>query len=93
MLLYNNVWRRMLPGMQDIGIKCQEKRKAKRWTQATAALHSGVHRTVISQIENGLYSGSLKVLTLYLNALELKLSVQSAGIPQLDELEALFNDD
>jgi transcriptional regulator with XRE-family HTH domain len=56
-------------------------------------LHSGVHRTVISQIENGLYSGSLKVLTLYLNTLELKLSVQSAGIPQLDELEELFNDD
>ncbi|MGK3127674.1 helix-turn-helix transcriptional regulator [Pantoea sp. C8B4] len=73
--------------------KVPGKRKAKRWTQATAALHSGVHRTVISQIENGLYSGSLKVLTLYLNALELKLSVQSAGIPQLDELEALFNDD
>lgn len=83
----------MLPGMQDIGRKCQEKRKAKKWTQAIASLHSGVHRTVISQIENGLYSGSLKVLTLYLNALELKLSVQSAGIPQLDELEALFNDD
>ena len=83
----------MLPGMQEIGRKCQEKRKAKRWTQAKAALHSGVHRTVISQIENGLYSGSLKVLTLYLNTLELKLSVQSAGIPQLDELEELFNDD
>lgn len=83
----------MLPGMQEIGRKCQEKRKAKKWTQAIASLHSGVHRTVISQIENGLYSGSLKVLTLYLNALELKLSVQSAGIPQLDELEALFNDD
>ncbi|MCA1174971.1 MULTISPECIES: helix-turn-helix domain-containing protein [unclassified Pantoea] len=83
----------MLPGMQDIGRKCQEKRKAKKWTQAIASLHSGVHRTVISQIENGLYSGSLKVLTLYLNALELKLSVQSAGIPQLDELEALFNDE
>jgi transcriptional regulator with XRE-family HTH domain len=83
----------MLQGMQEIGRKCQEKRKAKKWTQAIASLHSGVHRTVISQIENGLYSGSLKVLTLYLNALELKLSVQSAGIPQLDELEALFNDD
>ncbi len=83
----------MLPGMQDIGRKCQEKRKTKKWTQAIASSHSGVHRTVISQIENGLYSGSLKVLTLYLNALELKLSVQSAGIPQLDELEALFNDD
>ncbi|MDF7627866.1 helix-turn-helix transcriptional regulator [Erwiniaceae bacterium L1_55_4] len=79
--------------MQDIGRKCQEKRKAKRWTQAKAALHSGVHRTVISQIENGHYSGSLKALTFYLNALGLKLSVQSVGTPQLDELEALFSDD
>ncbi|MGK3115433.1 helix-turn-helix domain-containing protein [Candidatus Pantoea formicae] len=83
----------MLPGMLEIGQKCQEKRKAKGWTQSTAATHAGIHRTVISQIENGLYSGSLKALTLYLNALEMKLSVQSAGMPQLDELEALFNDD
>jgi transcriptional regulator with XRE-family HTH domain len=78
--------------MQAIGAKCQEKRKAKGWTQATAASRAGIHRTVISQIENGQYSGSLKALTLYLNAIELMLTVQSAGLPQLDELEALFDD-
>lgn len=83
----------MLPGMLEIGKKCQEKRKAKGWTQSTAGTYAGVHRSVISQIENGLYSGSLKALTLYLNALEMRLAVQSAGMPQLDELEALFNDD
>lgn len=82
----------MLPGMQAIGIKCQERRKAKGWTQAAAASRAGVHRTVISQIENGQYSGSLKALTLYLNAIELILSVQSSGLPQLDELETLFDD-
>lgn len=83
----------MLPGMREIGKKCQEKRKANGWTQATAGTYAGIHRTVISQIENGHYSGSLKVLTLYLNTLGLKLTVQSAGIPQLDELKALFSDD
>jgi transcriptional regulator with XRE-family HTH domain len=83
----------MLPGMQAIGVKCQERRKAKGWTQATAATRAGIHRTVISHIENGVYSGSLKALTLYLNALELMLSVQSVGLPQMDELETLFDDD
>jgi transcriptional regulator with XRE-family HTH domain len=78
--------------MKAIGAKCQEKRKAKGWTQSTAASRAGIHRTVISQIENGQYSGSLKALTLYLNAIELMLTVQSAGLPQLDELEALFDD-
>lgn len=82
----------MLPGMQAIGAKCQEKRKAKGWTQSTAASRAGIHRTIISQIENGQYSGSLKALTLYLNAIELMLTVQTAGLPQLDELEALFDD-
>ncbi|MCQ8227710.1 MULTISPECIES: helix-turn-helix domain-containing protein [Pantoea] len=83
----------MLPGLQAIGAKCQERRRANRWTQADAATRAGIHRTVISQIENGVYSGSLKALTLYLNALQLVLSVQSAGLPQMDELETLFDDD
>ncbi|WP_336778359.1 helix-turn-helix domain-containing protein [Pantoea sp. USHLN256] len=83
----------MLPGMQAIGVKCQQRRKAKGWTQTDAATRAGIHRTVISLIENGVYSGSLKALTLYLNALELMLAVQSAGLPQMDELETLFDDD
>lgn len=83
----------MLPGLQAIGVKCKERRKANRWTQADAAIRAGIHRTVISQIENGVYSGSLKALTLYLNTLQLVLFVQSVGLPQMDELETLFDDD
>lgn len=83
----------MLPGLKAIGITCLEKRKAKGWTQQAASSRAGIHRTVISEIENGNYTGSLKALTLYLTALGLTLTVQSSGLPQLDELEALFNDD
>ena len=35
----------------------------------------------------------LKALTLYLTALDLVLTVQSLNVPQLDELNGLFNDD
>lgn len=83
----------MLAGMKAIGTKCRERRKAKGWTQTTASSRAGVHRTVISEIENGVYTGSLKSLILYLTALELILSVQSVGLPQLDELETLFDDE
>ncbi len=83
----------MLSGMQAIGATCQQTRKAKGWTQAIAASQAGVNRSVISQIENGQYSGSLKALTLYLTALELQLTVHPLGLPQWDQLEALFNDD
>ena len=83
----------MINGMHAIGLKCLERRKARAWTQQVAAERAGVHRSVISAIENGGYSGSLKALTLYLTALDLVLTVQSLNVPQLDELNGLFNDD
>jgi transcriptional regulator with XRE-family HTH domain len=83
----------MLIGMQAIGLKCLERRKARSWTQQAAAERAGVHRSVISAIENGVYTGSLKALTLYLTALDLMLTVQSLTMPQLDELNGLFDDD
>lgn len=83
----------MLIGMQAIGLKCLERRKARSWTQQVAAERAGVHRSVISAIENGVYTGSLKALTLYLTALDLMLTVQSLTMPQLDELNRLFDDD
>ncbi|MDF7658815.1 helix-turn-helix transcriptional regulator [Erwiniaceae bacterium L1_54_6] len=83
----------MLPGMQAIGATCRERRKARGWTQQVAASRAGIHRTLVSEIENGAYTGSLKALTIYLTAMDLMLTVQTAGLPQLDELEALFDDD
>ncbi|ADU71784.1 helix-turn-helix domain-containing protein [Pantoea sp. At-9b] len=83
----------MLPGMKAIGLKCRERRKSKGWTQQVAAARAGIQRTLVSEIENGVYTGSLKAFTLYLIALDLMLTVQTAGLPQLDELEALFDDD
>ncbi|MBD9643070.1 MULTISPECIES: helix-turn-helix domain-containing protein [Pantoea] len=83
----------MLPGLQAIGAKCQERRKANRWTQADAATRAGIHRTVISQIENGHYAGSLKAFTLYLTSLGLKLSAIDFSFPQLEDLNTLFDED
>lgn len=83
----------MLPNMKAIGIKCQQKRKALGWTQSSTAQRAGIHRTVISEIENGNYTGSLKSFTAYTTALGLELTVQSTHLPQFDDLETLFNDD
>lgn len=83
----------MLPGMKAIGSQCRERRKAKGWTQQDVAARAGIQRTVVSKIENGAYTGSLKALTLYLTAIDLTLTVQAAGLPQLEDLGALFDDD
>ncbi|MEH0873800.1 helix-turn-helix transcriptional regulator [Pectobacterium cacticida] len=83
----------MLRNMKTIGSKCQQKRKTRGWTQQEAAKRAGIHRTVISEIENGHYTGSLKSLIAYTTVLGLELSVQTANVPQLDNLEELFNDD
>lgn len=83
----------MLQGLNTIGATCRKKRKALGWTQQELAERAGIHRTVISEIENGNFSGSLKSFTSCLTALGLMLTARATQTPQLDELETLFHDE
>ena len=59
----------MLQGMSEIGTQCAEQCKAKGWTQADAAIRANLARPVISMIERGRFTGSLKSLIAYLSVL------------------------
>jgi len=83
----------MLQGMSEIGKQCAEQRKAKGWTQADAAIRANLARPVISMIERGRFTGSLKSLVAYLSVLGLVLNVNKTNIPQFEQLENIFNDD
>lgn len=84
----------MWDDLKVIGTLCVQQRKAKGWTQAYATRHANLPRPTISMIENGRFTGSLKVLLSYLITLNLKLVATSRSIfpPQLDELHELFSD-
>ncbi|WP_320152935.1 helix-turn-helix transcriptional regulator [uncultured Tolumonas sp.] len=59
----------MLQGMPEIGAQYAEQRKAKGGTQADAATRVNLARPVISMIERGRFTGSLKSLVAYLSVL------------------------
>lgn len=83
----------MLQGMNEIGKRCVEQRKAKGWTQEDAATRANLARPVISMIERGRFTGSLKSLVAYMSILGLELSANKVQLPQLDQLEDIFSDD
>ena len=83
----------MLQGMSEIGKQCAEQRKAKGWTQADAAVRANLARPMISMIERGRFTGSLKSLVAYLSVLGLALHVNKTHIPTFEQLEDTFNDD
>ncbi len=93
MYIYKYIGGFMLQGMPEIGAQYAEKCKAKVWTQADAATRADLARPVISMIERGRFTGSLKSLVAYLSVLGLALSVNKTNIPQFEQLEDIFNDD
>jgi transcriptional regulator with XRE-family HTH domain len=72
-----------------------QKRKVLKKTQQVLATETKVNKAVISQIENGKFTGSLKVYERCLNGvgLELKVVDIESKIPDFDDLEELFKDD
>lgn len=72
-----------------------EYRKQLNKTQKEIAAECSVNKAVISQIENGKFTGSLKVYERYINVLGLELMVTpiTNKIPDFDELDKLFDED
>lgn len=57
-----------------LGLEIQRRRTEKGWSQEYLAEISGLHRTYISQLERGLKSPSVRVLSHITTALDVKMS-------------------
>lgn len=83
----------------EIGRLIKQLRAQNAWTQAELAQHASmrgapvIHRQEVSQMENGQFRGSVRKLQAVLRTLRYTLSATVAHKPQLEELEALFDDE
>jgi transcriptional regulator with XRE-family HTH domain len=59
---------------QILGLEIQRRRTEKGWSQEYLAEMTGLHRTYISQLERGLKSPSVRVLSHITNALSVTMS-------------------
>lgn len=80
---------------EEIGEKICAARKALKKTQKQIAEQTGIHKSTLSLIENGHFTGSLDILQRYLDAVGLTLDVtpKKHRLPQWDEIETLFAED
>ena len=80
---------------ERIGFKLKTTRKERKLSQSEAGKRIGVDHSVISKIETGRYTGSLKIYESYLSSLGYVLSIETEEPQQtdFDSLSELFNDD
>lgn len=77
-----------------IGEKARAARKEKGLgSMVQAARLVGISRNDISEIERGIYTGSIDNVLKYLSFLGLTLIASSKSMPSLEELEGLFDDE
>ncbi|SJM89896.1 putative transcriptional regulator [Crenothrix polyspora] len=79
--------------MINLGLKIKAIRKKSGMTQSDLAQKAQVTRQVISQIENGTFSGSVTKLEKVLAVLRYQLSIEVFTFPTVEELGDIFNDD
>jgi transcriptional regulator with XRE-family HTH domain len=80
---------------QHIGEQIRAARKCSGQTQKQLAQITGIHKSTLSEIENGRFTGSLDILERYLDAVGLSLTVveKVQRLPDWDELDQLFGDE
>lgn len=80
---------------EAIGHQLKVERKLRQYTQADVADAVKTDKAVISRIENGVYTGSLKVLERYLDHLGFHLCIEQTvpQRPQFEQLAELFPDE
>ena len=78
----------------EIGIKIKTSRKALGLTQKQLQEKTHVHKTTISEMENGRFTGSFDLFEKVLDAVELEFIVTKKiqRIPSLNEIQELFGD-
>lgn len=80
---------------QQIGETIAHARKALGRTQKQLSEATGIHKSTLSEIENGRFTGSLDIFERYLDAVGLEISAtpKQHQLPDWDELNDLFGDD
>ncbi|CAM3825844.1 DNA-binding transcriptional repressor PuuR [Vibrio aerogenes CECT 7868] len=79
----------------SMGKQVAYQRKQLGMTQQKMAEKTGIHKTTLSEIENGRFTGSLDIFERYLDAvgLELQVEVKRHKLPDWDEIEELFREE
>lgn len=80
---------------KEIGEKIKLARKSLGYTQKTVSERSGVHKTTISEIENGHFTGSYYLFEKVLSCVGLQFDVvaKKSRFPHWDEIQSLFKED
>ena len=79
----------------EIGNAIRERRKELRYTQQALSELTGVHKSTISEIENGRFSGSFDIFERLLDSVNLQFEVSSKThrLPDWDDIDSLFSED
>lgn len=80
---------------KELGKALKSYRKQAGLRQSDIQVKTDIPRQVVSEIENGKFSGAISTIEKYmlLADLEFKVVVKADDFPQLDELDALFGED
>jgi transcriptional regulator with XRE-family HTH domain len=80
---------------KEIGEKIKLARRNLGYTQKTVSERSGVHKTTVSEIENGHFTGSYDLFEKVLNCVGLQFDVvaREHRFPHWDEIESLFKEE
>lgn len=78
--------------IDQIGQRLKTERKQRGWNQSFAAEKAGLARREISEIENGLFRGSILKVQQYAVLLGWSLSLTHKRRPTFDELADVFDE-
>ncbi|SBS27189.1 Helix-turn-helix domain protein [Marinomonas spartinae] len=80
---------------EQIGKSIQEKRKSLHLTQEVVSKKACVHKTTISEIENGRFTGSFDIFERVIDVIGLQFVVAEKDhkLPKWNEIDALFSED
>lgn len=77
---------KLVNDMEALGQQIREARKNRGLLQSDIAERISIRRQVISELERGVYKGSLSRTTEVLRAMGLRLTIEPIRFPTLDEL-------
>ena len=83
----------MNPFLEQIGQGLKAERKVRSLNQIDAGKMAGLSRREISEIENGIFRGSILKVQDYAMSLGFSLTLEMKRRPDLAELPGLFDED
>lgn len=85
----------MMATRVEIGRNVRQARKILGYTQQKLSELTRIHKTTISEIENGRFTGSFDIFERVLDAIGLQFETvyKKHNLPDWDEIEDLFSED